>query len=119
MDIQKGDHVMVNVAPFIGSIMRYDESIPCEVLDVDGIQVQVCAEPPYRAVELWVLSSWIDAQYEAKARDALYPEHGRFVEQVTVHGDCPNFRGEARENGTVPFGRKGTGTIYGPPRAEN
>jgi signal transduction histidine kinase len=23
---------------------------------------------------------------------------------VTVHGDCPDFRGEARENGTVPFG---------------
>jgi hypothetical protein len=27
---------------------------------------------------------------------------------VTVHGDCPNFRGELRENGTVPFGGKGT-----------
>jgi len=24
---------------------------------------------------------------------------------VTVHGDCPDFRGESRENGTVPFGR--------------
>jgi len=26
-------------------------------------------------------------------------------------GDCPDFRGEGHENGTVPFGRKGTGTI--------
>ena len=25
---------------------------------------------------------------------------------VTVHGDCPDFRSEARENGTVPLGRK-------------
>ena len=40
-----------------------------------------------------------------------------------VHGDCPNFHGEEsidvrlphnrRENGTVPFGRKGTGTFFG------
>jgi uncharacterized protein len=33
---------------------------------------------------------------------------------VTVHGDCPDFRGEARDNGTVPFGRKGTGTCFRP-----
>ncbi len=42
---------------------------------------------------------------------------------VTVHGDCPNFRGGddvalkkelyRRETGTVPFGRKGTGTFFG------
>ena len=42
---------------------------------------------------------------------------------VTVHGDCPNFRGghdvalentlSRRENGTVPLGRKGTGTFFG------
>jgi hypothetical protein len=61
MDIQKGDRVLVNVAPFIGSIMRGDESIPCEVLEVEGIRVHVRAEPPYRAASLWVLSSWIDS----------------------------------------------------------
>jgi hypothetical protein len=66
MDIQKGDRVLVNVAPFIGSIMRSEDSIPCEVLDVDGIQVLVRAEPPYRGAELWVLSSWIDAQSRQK-----------------------------------------------------
>lgn len=61
MDIKKGDHVSVNLAPFIGSMMRCDESIPCEVLAVEGIQVHVCAEPPYRAAALWVLSTWIDS----------------------------------------------------------
>ena len=60
MEIQTGDRVLVNVAPFIGSIMRSDESIPCEVLDVDGIQVHVRAEPPYRGVSLWILSDWVD-----------------------------------------------------------
>lgn len=66
MDIQKGDHVLVNVAPFIGSVMRCDESIPCEVLAVEGIQVHVRAEPPYREVSLWVLSSWIDGRRRQK-----------------------------------------------------
>jgi hypothetical protein len=60
MDIQKGDRVLVNVAPFIGSVMRLDESIPCEVLDVDGIQVHVRAKPPYRGASLWILASWVD-----------------------------------------------------------
>jgi hypothetical protein len=60
MDIQKGDRVLVNVAPFIGSLMRGNESIPCQVLDVDGLQVHVRAEPPYRDVSLWILSSWIE-----------------------------------------------------------
>jgi len=41
---------------------------------------------------------------------------------VTVHGDCPDFRGRnnvasrnclRRENGTVPLGRKATGTFFG------
>ena len=62
MEIQKGDHVLVNVAPFIGSVMRGSESIPCEVLDVDGVQVHVRAEPPYRGVSLWVLSNWVDGR---------------------------------------------------------
>jgi len=64
MDIEKGDHVLVNVAPFIGSIMRSNESIPCEILDVDGLQVHVRALPPYRGVSLWILSSWIDGRCE-------------------------------------------------------
>lgn len=62
MDIQKGDRVLVNLAPFIGSVMRGHESIPCEVIEVDGIQVHVRAEPPYRDVSLWILSSWVDGR---------------------------------------------------------
>jgi hypothetical protein len=62
MDVQKGDRVMVNVAPFIGSVMRGHEAIPCEVLEVDGIQVHVRAESPYRDVSLWILSSWVEGR---------------------------------------------------------
>ena len=60
MQVRKGDRVQVNVAPFIGSVMRCNESIPCEVIDVNGLQVLVRAEPPYREVSLWVLADWID-----------------------------------------------------------
>jgi hypothetical protein len=67
MDIQKGDRVLVNVAPFIGSAMRGNDSIPCEVLDVKGFQVHVRAEPPYRGVSLWVMSNWIDAFHGSKS----------------------------------------------------
>ena len=66
MDIQEGDRVLVNVAPFIGSVMRCDESVPCEVLEVNGLQIHVRAEPPYRPVSLWILSSWIDGRPRQK-----------------------------------------------------
>jgi hypothetical protein len=66
MDVQKGDRVLVNVAPFIGSAMRCDESIPCEVLAVDGMKAHVRVEPPYRNVSLWVLSSWVDGRLKQK-----------------------------------------------------
>jgi hypothetical protein len=62
MNIHKGDRVLVNLAPFIGSVLPCDESVPCEVLEVEGIQVHVRAEPPYRAAALWVLSSWIEGR---------------------------------------------------------
>lgn len=65
MNLQKGDRVLVNVAPFIGSIMRGDESVPCEVLDVDGLQVHVRTLWPYREVSLWILSSWIDGDLQS------------------------------------------------------
>jgi len=66
MDIQKGDRVLVNVAPFIGSVMRGNDSIPCEVLDVDGLQVHVRAEPPYRGVSVGVLLNWVDGRQRQK-----------------------------------------------------
>jgi hypothetical protein len=60
LKLNKGDRVLVNVAPFIGSMRHSDDSIPCEVLDVDGPEVHVRTEEPYRIVSLWVLASWID-----------------------------------------------------------
>jgi hypothetical protein len=64
IQVKKGDHVLVNIAPFIGSMKRSDDSIPCEILDVDGPEVQVRTEEPYRMVSLWVLASWIDGVVE-------------------------------------------------------
>lgn len=66
MEIQKGDRVLVNIAPFIGSLTPGSESIPCKVLEVDGCQVRVRTEPPYREVCLWVLAGWIEGFQEEK-----------------------------------------------------
>lgn len=66
MDVHIGDRVMVNVAPFIGSVMRGCELIPCEVIDVDELQVLVRTEPPYREVTLWVLSNWVEEHPQQK-----------------------------------------------------
>ncbi len=74
MDIQKGDHVIVNLAPFIGSIMRCDDSVPCEVVEVDGLQALVCTLPPYREVSLWVLSSWIERHCHSSQELAVSAE---------------------------------------------
>jgi hypothetical protein len=60
MSFRKGDRVRVNLAPFIGLMIRSKSSIVCEVLDVNEIEVYVRTEPPCRPVCLWVLSRWID-----------------------------------------------------------
>jgi hypothetical protein len=70
MKLKKGDRVLVNVAPFIGSLMRCEETVACEVLDVNGPQVFVRSEPPCRAVSLWVLSHWVEGGQRQKP-DAL------------------------------------------------
>ena len=41
MDIRRRRHVLVNLAPFIGSSRRINESIPCNVLAIDGTFVEV------------------------------------------------------------------------------
>ncbi len=64
MGIRKDDCVLVNLAPFIGSMMRSRETVVCRVLEVDGIHVHVATEPPYREVSLWVLASWIEGPAE-------------------------------------------------------
>jgi len=64
MEVQRGDRVLVNVAPFIGSLRRHPESIPCSVLEVDLPWVQVRTESPYREVTLAVLCTWIDKRLD-------------------------------------------------------
>ena len=64
MDIQTGDRVLVNVAPFIGSARRNKDSVPCDVTGVDGTQIRVTTDFPYRKVDLWVQASWVDERVE-------------------------------------------------------
>ena len=46
MNIQEGDRVLVNTAPFIGSTVRASQSIACEVLAISGLQVHVPRSRP-------------------------------------------------------------------------
>lgn len=62
MKIREGDHVLVNLAPFIGSALPSKQSIPCKVRGVRGEQVQIVAEPPCREVLIWVRLQWIDGR---------------------------------------------------------
>jgi hypothetical protein len=71
MDICVSDRVMVNLAPFIGSNVSSRQWIPCTVRDVDGDQVLVQAEPPHRAVELWVALPWIAPGVDPEADEEL------------------------------------------------
>jgi hypothetical protein len=64
MDLRKGDHVLVNAAPFIGSRRRNLESIPCRILSVHQSHVEVCTMQPYREFSLWVGSDWIERKLE-------------------------------------------------------
>ena len=62
MEFQKGDCVLVNLAPLIGSVRRSRESIPCEVLAVADGHVQVRTSHPYRELSLWTSVKWIDGK---------------------------------------------------------
>ena len=74
MDIRQGEHVLVNLAPFIGSARRSNESIPCNVRAIDDSWVEVeTEEPPYRRFSLWVASTWIDGK--------AGPSHPHFMRQ--------------------------------------
>jgi hypothetical protein len=72
MDIQAGDRVLVNVGPFIGSTRRSKDSVPCEVLEVDGARIRVATEFPFRKVDLWIQATWVDGRPE-KARPLSEP----------------------------------------------
>jgi hypothetical protein len=64
MDILKGDHVLVNVAPFIGSLRRNRQSVTCEVLAVHGDEVEVRTLAPCREITLRVERFWIERKLE-------------------------------------------------------
>jgi len=64
MDIHKGDHVLVNVAPFIGSLRRNKQSVTCEVLSVHRDEVEIRTLPPCRELTLRVERYWIDHKLE-------------------------------------------------------
>jgi len=60
MNIRVGSHVMVNLAPFIGSKVRSRQSIPCRVTAVEGDHFQVTPEFPYRSVTIRIPPKWIE-----------------------------------------------------------
>jgi hypothetical protein len=60
MEMHRGDRVLVNVAPFIGSNRRGRTAIPCRVTAVDGSYVEVCTEAPCREISLRVTANWIE-----------------------------------------------------------
>jgi hypothetical protein len=65
MEIQTGDWVLVNLAPFIGSSQRSHVGIPCRVLAVSATHVEVATEHPFREVALRVRSTWIEAKLKS------------------------------------------------------
>ena len=60
MKVREGDQVLVNLAPFIGSMRRCAEAIPCRVVAIDGPHVEIRTSDPYRELSLWIDSTWID-----------------------------------------------------------
>jgi len=64
MEIRKGDHVFVNIAPFIGSVRRNKQAVACQVMAIDGDEVEICTLPPYREFTLRVERYWIDRTLE-------------------------------------------------------
>ncbi len=64
MDIHRGDHVLVNVAPFIGSLRRTKQSVTCEILAVHRDEIEVRTLPPCRELTLRVGRFWIDHKLE-------------------------------------------------------
>ena len=77
MKFQEGDQVRVNLAPFIGSLRRNKEAIPCRVVAIDGPHIEVRTAHPYREFSLWVETAWIDSGEEEKSptfAETLHPK---------------------------------------------
>lgn len=62
-----GEMVLVNAAAFIGSQRRNRESIPCEILGVDGARVLVKTRLPYRVFTMCISQDWIEDPDSASA----------------------------------------------------
>jgi hypothetical protein len=77
MDLEVGDRVQVNLAPFIGAASPCHESILCTVSAVHEGRVQVRTEPPYREVVLWVASSWVEGHARKKRPAPHFAAAGR------------------------------------------
>ena len=60
MDLRVGDQVLVNVAPFIGSLRRNKQSVACEVLDVRGDEIEIRTLEPCREVSMTIERFWVD-----------------------------------------------------------
>jgi hypothetical protein len=71
MDIQKGDRVLVNLAPFIGWERRAKTAIPCRVLAVQGTRLQVTAEYPCRDVTLSIQVDSVEERLESEEQPCL------------------------------------------------
>ena len=71
MGIQQGEHVLVNLAPFIGSLRPSNQSIPCSVLAITETQVEVTTLEPFRTLSLWISSRWIDSKLECSEQQLL------------------------------------------------
>ena len=77
MDLEAGDRVFVNLAPFIGAAAFCRDSVLCTVLTVHEDEVQVRTEPPYREVALWVATSWVEGRAKKKRPVAHFAAAGR------------------------------------------
>jgi hypothetical protein len=73
MDVQIGDRVLVNLAPFIGSARRCMDSVPCGVTEVDGTRIRVSTEVPHRLVDLWVPARWVDGRLLEPSQRLIAP----------------------------------------------
>ena len=71
MDIQKGDRVLVNLAPFIGWERRAKTSIPCRVLAVQGTRLEVTTEYPCRNVGLSIPADLVEEKLESEEQPCL------------------------------------------------
>ena len=54
MDVQVGDRVSVNLAPFIASVRRCMDSVPCKVVEVARTQVRIVTSAPTAS---WICGS--------------------------------------------------------------